>query len=69
MKELMDALEIVRKYNRMSLYDLVRDFEIYSNQTIPKEVVEKFRFTGLNNVDFLRSDFLCQHGLKNLYQV
>jgi hypothetical protein len=68
MKELLKAIEIKNKYNAMKLIDLVREFELYSGQPIPLEAVAEFRFTGLNNVDFITSDYLNRYNLKNLFQ-
>lgn len=68
MKELLAAIELRHKYNRMPLEEVVKEFETYSKQVISKEIVNKFKFLGLNNVDFLTCDFLNKYGLKNLYQ-
>lgn len=68
MKELFLAIELKRKYNKMELQDCVIEFENYTNQKVPKEAVEDFRFCGLTNVDFFISDWLNRYGLKNLFQ-
>ncbi len=68
MKELLDALSIIRKYNLISLNDVVLEFSKHSNQVIPQDCIDEFKFTGLNNIDFLRSDWLNQYKLMNLYQ-
>ena len=67
MKALLLALDIKSRYNKMDLQDSIKEFEEYTNQKIPKEAVEDFRFYGLNNVDFFTSNFLEIYGLKNLY--
>jgi len=68
MKELFLAIELKRKYNKMELQDCVTEFEIYTNQKVPKVAVDKFKLCGLNNVDFFASDWLNRYGLKNLLQ-
>ena len=52
----------------MELQDCVTEFEIYTNQKVPKVAVDKFKLCGLNNVDFFASDWLNRYGLKNLLQ-
>ncbi len=69
MKALLLAIEIKNLYNKMPIADMVAEFEEYSGQKIPKDVIKAYRFTGLNNVDLLTSDFLNGYGLKNLYQI
>lgn len=68
MKELFLAIELKRKYNKMELNDCVTEFEAYTNQKVPKEAVDEFKFCGLNNIDFFTSDWLNIYGLKNLLQ-
>lgn len=69
MKALILAIELTRKYNQMDLADVVKEFEEYTNQKVPLEAIEEFRFCGLNNKDFLTSDYLNQYGIKNLLQL
>ena len=69
MEELLKAIELRQKYNAMPLEQVVSEFEAYSGQKIPEEILNEFRFVGLNNVDFLTSDFLQQYGFKNIYGV
>ena len=68
MKALLLAIEIETLYNSMDILEVVKEFEKYSNQIIPEQVLINFKFTGLSNVDLLTSDFLNNYGLKNLYQ-
>lgn len=68
MKELWLAIELKNKYNQMSLKKVVKEFEEFSNQKIPKEAIDDFLFVGLNNVEFLISTWLNNYGLNNLYQ-
>lgn len=69
MENLVSAIRLVGKYEMMDLEDVVKEFEAYSNQIIPEEVVQEFRFTGLSNVDLITSDFLIQHGLLNIFSL
>ena len=69
MKELLLAIELQRKYNQMDFDDLVKEFEEYTGQKVPYKAIAKFKLCGLNQVDFLTSDFLNSYGLKNLFQV
>lgn len=66
MKELILALELRRKYNQMSLREVVKEFEEYTGQKVPEKAIEDFKLVGLNNMDFLTSDWLHDFGLKNL---
>jgi hypothetical protein len=68
MKELLKAIEIVRKFDIMDFDSCASQFEEYTNQKISPDVIRKFKTCGLSNVDFLTSDFLNQYGYKNLYQ-
>lgn len=69
MKALLLAIELKRKYNQMDLEDVVKEFEEFTNQKVPQKAIEDFKFCGLNNVDFLTSDFLNRYDIKNLLQV
>ncbi len=44
------------KINRAKLED-IEFFENGMKVDIPKEVIDKFAFTGLNNIDFILSGF------------
>jgi hypothetical protein len=68
MKALILAIELKRKYNKIDLEDCVKEFEEYTGQKIPQEVIDKFKFCGLSNVDMFTSDWLNRYGLKNLLQ-
>lgn len=68
MKELKEAIAIKAKYNKMDLEDVVKEFEEYSGQEIPQEAIDRFKYVGLNHVDFLTSDWLNNYGLLNLLQ-
>ena len=68
MKALILALEIRKKYNQMDIRDVVKEFEEYTNQKVPEAAIRGFTYTGLNNVDFLTSEWLNDFGLKNLVE-
>jgi len=53
MQDLIDAIEIRKKYNRMTLGKFVKEYEKFYKVQIPREAVDRFGYTGLNNVDFL----------------
>jgi hypothetical protein len=58
MKQLLKALEIRKKYNAMPFDEFIAEYENYFNVKVPKEVKEKFQNIGLNNVDFITSEYL-----------
>lgn len=68
MKELLNAIEIIRKFDNMDFDSCVFQFEEYTNQNIPSWVISRFKTIGLSNTDFLTSDFLNKYGYKNLLQ-
>jgi hypothetical protein len=68
MTTLLLALRFITKYNRMPLDELVKEFEEYTEQTVPEEAVSNFKLIGLNNIDFVTSDYLNSYDLKNLFQ-
>jgi len=65
-KKTQDAFTYLLRVDAMSLADLAASFAEYSEQEIPPAIVSDFRFRGLSNIDFLMSDFLKRHSLKNL---
>lgn len=69
MIQLLKAIETIKEFNELSLREVANRFAEYSGQTIPDEAINDFNFTGLDNVDFLTSDWLNGHDLKNLYQI
>ena len=68
MKELLSALELIKKVNSENLDSVAKDFSNYSNQEISSDAVQNFKLTGLDNVAFLTSDYLNYYGVKNLLQ-
>lgn len=69
MKALLLAVELQRLYNKASLEDCVKEFEIFTGQSVPQKAIDEFKFTGLNNVDFFTSNWLNNYDLINLYQL
>ncbi len=51
--ELIKAIELRRKYNRMKFENFVKELEEYKDIKIPEKVVEQWKFMGLNNTDFI----------------
>jgi DNA polymerase III delta subunit len=68
MKEILTAIEIIRKFDIMDFDLCVSQFKEYTNQNIPSWIIRRFKSTGLSNTDFITSDFLINCGYKNLYQ-
>ncbi len=53
----------------MSLEKCIEEIEDFTNQKVPLEAIEQFKFMGLNNVDFFASDYLNRYNLKNIFQL
>lgn len=53
--ELIKAIELRKKYNRMKLEDFIKEVEEFKGVKIPLRKIEFWKFTGLNNVDLLES--------------
>ena len=66
MEELKKALELRQKYLSMKLEDVVKEFEEYTNQKIPQEVIDEFEMSGLNNIDFLTNGWKYSHTYTSL---
>lgn len=62
------SIKILQDLNERELAKVADDFAHYTEQIITPEIIDKFALTGLNNEDFLTSDFLNRYGLKNLLQ-
>lgn len=69
MKNIISALKTLRELDNSDLNEIVEEFQNYTQQQIPKEVIDKFKTCGLSNTDFLTSDFLNKYDLKNLLQI
>ena len=68
-KALLSAVQIVNNAEKLKLSDIIKEFEVYSDQQIPQNIVDDFIFTGLSNLDFLTSDYLNKYGIRNLIEV
>ncbi len=68
MENLLIALDTINYINRLPLEESILKFEEFTNQIVPKEAINDFKFLGLNNVDFYTSDFLNKYGVQNLLQ-
>ena len=63
------SVSALKDLEKKSIESVARYFSDFSNQEIPTEIIEKWKFTGLGNEYFLTSDFLIQHGFRNLLNV
>lgn len=68
MRKIFVALQTLKAINLAPLEDSIIAFEQFTGQKVPSESIEKFKFGGLNNVDFFTSSYLNGYGLKNLLQ-
>ena len=64
--DILNAIIKQRLFDFANLSELVEDFNIFTNQQIPQNLVTEFSRTGLTNTDFFTSDFLRQKGFVNL---
>jgi len=69
MEELYNALKIRQKYNAMDFDDFIKIFEKDTNQIVPSEIKEDYKYTGLNNVDFGIIGFESSDKLKTLNEI
>lgn len=53
MEELVSAIVITKKYDRMSIESFIKELEIYKGIKIPETIIETWRFTGLSNSDLI----------------
>ena len=58
MQDLLDAIEIRKKYNSMEFEDFIKCYEEFYKIKVPEGTKEKFRCIGLINVDFITMDFI-----------
>lgn len=68
MEELIKALEIVDKWEKLSYIEMLTAFNNYTGQDIPDSVAKEMEWRGLTPVDMITSDFLTQKGYMNLYE-
>ena len=52
--ELKQALKLISKYNKMDFNDFADLLQRETGKKITKDQRDKFSFTGLNNIDFLK---------------
>jgi len=68
MKELLSSIQTIKEYNSKDINEVAKEFSEYSKQDISEAAIQNFKLTGLNNVDFLTSDYLNYYGIKNILQ-
>jgi hypothetical protein len=56
MKLLIDALKIIKKYNKMSFRDFIKKYERHYKVKISEKEIKEWEYIGLNNIDFLTLD-------------
>lgn len=67
--DLMVGLELRRKINKeMTLEEVAEWFSELTGQYIQVDAIQRFKFTGLTNLDFLTSDWLIPYGVSNIYE-
>lgn len=62
-KAVLAANNKIEEWNLYSLEEIVHIINLAYNIKIPDEVIEKFRFTGLSNLDLLTSNFLSRYNI------
>jgi hypothetical protein len=63
MEELLIAIKLRRKYNKMKFSEFIEEFEKWANIKVPEKAIKEWQFSGLNNVDFLTCEYLSDFGL------
>ncbi len=63
MKELIEAIKLRQKYNKMNFDEFILEYEDFTGEKVPEKVKNDWQFMGLNNVDFLTSEFLTDYGI------
>lgn len=51
MEELIKALEIREKYNKMPLAEFIKEYEEWRGEKVPEQTINEWKFTGLSNTD------------------
>ena len=54
MTELFQALETIKRYNRMSFDLFIKEYEAHIEKKFPLSIISDFAFTGLTNVAFIQ---------------
>ena len=52
-KDLIKSQEIIKHFNKMDTDSFITKYEIFKGDVCPDEWKKEFKFTGLNNVDFM----------------
>ena len=47
----------------MDFNEFIKEFEIFTGVKVPEKCIEDYRFTGLNNTDFITMEFINDYGL------
>jgi len=63
MRDLLEAIKLRQKYNIMDFDKFIIEFENFTGEKVPQKAIDEWRFCGLNNVDFLTSEFLTDFGI------
>lgn len=53
MRELLKALELRKLYNKKTIKEVHKELEEYLQLIIPHSEMEEFKYTGLNNIDYI----------------
>jgi len=56
-QNVMDAIKLVDKYNNMNFDDFILEVENYLGVEFDLILLNEWKFTGLNNIDFLKQYF------------
>jgi hypothetical protein len=54
LKNLANAIDVVKYFNAISFEDFYKAVEEYNGEKFDKEIIEKWKFTGLMNKDFFQ---------------
>jgi len=55
MVELLKALKLRDEYNSKTLDEIIKELEYYLGEHINKTFIEEWKYTGLNNIDFIKA--------------
>ena len=58
MKEILEAIRLVKQWNLKPLNVVVKAIEAHTNKKIPEEVIKEWKYTGLNNIDFIKTQVI-----------
>lgn len=54
MDELIDAINIIKRYNKMPLKEFVSEVESYTGNKISEKDLTWWKYLGLSNKDFIK---------------